>query len=322
MTKTKTSIQKVELKVDEPAKKVKKTYPKARKWCFTSFKKDINFTHIWEENKDIIRYLVVQGEVSPKTKKFHWQGYIQMFNQCRMRKLKLTFNDMAIHLETQRGTNEQASDYCKKIKSATGQKYEFGKPTTQGARNDLEHIKKLIDDGGDCLDVANDHFSDFIRYHSGIQKYKQLVEKKNRSANRDLTVELISGPTNTGKSHDVRAKYPDCYVIESGEKAEWWDGYCGEKVILFDDYSNDIKINRLLRLLDKYKCRLPIKGGFTWANWDKVFITTNLTQTEIHSNARTEHRTALFRRIDVITRKLDKGRGPECLDVSKGNTIL
>jgi len=287
----------------------KKSSPKGRKWCFTSYKKEINWKKIYQDNKDIARYIIVQGEITPTTNRFHWQGYIQMINQCRMRKLKLMFGDMAVHLELARGTADDNKEYCSKIRTSTGQKFEFGKAVSQGHRSDLESIKKCLDDGGGLLDVAQNYFSDFIRYHRGFQKYKELIDKKKRKENRNVHVKVLSGPTGCGKSYRSVGQNLDAYVIDFQNGNEWWDGYNGEETIIIEEYNNDLACTRMLRLLDCYRLRLPVKGGFTYANWKKIIITTNLKRDELHASARQVHRDALNRRISQWTDLYEVSRG-------------
>ena len=55
----------------------------SRNWCFTDFEL-LNFEQIYEENKDLIRYICVGNEICPKTKKKHKQGWIQFINKKRM----------------------------------------------------------------------------------------------------------------------------------------------------------------------------------------------------------------------------------------------
>ena len=56
----------------------------------------------------------------------------------------------------------------------------------------------------------------------------------------------------------------------------------------------------MLALLDGYQVRLNQKGTHSYANWNKVFITTNLKPDELHSEAKPAHRDALFRRITIV----------------------
>ena len=58
----------------------------------------------------------------------------------------------------------------------------------------------------------------------------------------------------------------------------------------------------MLNLLDGYRLRLPIKGGFTYAAWTKIFITSNQIS-EPYSMASIEHKAAFDRRISLRLRK-------------------
>ena len=202
-----------------------KTSPKARKWVFDIFymKKDefgkdtdipiieINWTDVYNKYKDIIRYLIVQKEVGDKNNRLHWQGYIQLYNQCRTRKIQSLTTDLKIKhfCEPARGSAQQNRDYCTKIRTSKNEIYEFGKAVSQGHRSDLEDIKKCLDDGGTLHDVANNHFGDFIRYHNGFRAYKAIVDRKNRQKRRTIEVELRYGDTGTGKTQGVLDKYGD-----------------------------------------------------------------------------------------------------------------
>ena len=85
-----------------------------------------------------------------------------------------------------------------------------------------------------------------------------------------------------------------------GTQLSWWQDYDGEKCICIDEYNNDVPIGEMLNLLDGYQLRLNVKGSHTYANWTKVYITTNLKLDELHANAKQAHRDALFRRITTI----------------------
>lgn len=292
------------------------------KMAFTLFKVDTDWEKIYLEFKEVIRYLIVNLEQCPDTGRKHWQGYIQFFKACRFAKFHKIVG-VKCHMEIQRGTTEDNMKYCSKLKTGLGKCLEFGKPTSQGLRNDLIAVKHMIDDGVKMYEVAQEHFGNYVRYHRGLEKYKGMFDKNQSSKRRDVKTTLLYGKTGTGKTKFVLDKYGDdnVFIMSFSNKAEWWDGYEGEHIILFDDYNNNFKIDRLLRLLDVYKCRLPVKCGFTWAKWHEVYITTNLLPEEIHENAKTEHRSALFRRIDNVVdcstcNFINIGNGTKCL----GNT--
>ena len=274
-------------------KEVKKQfYKQCRNWAFTDFKL-LDMNSLYHDNIDTIRYLCYGEEICPKTKKTHYQGWIQFVNKKTMGGVKRIFKSKCIHLEQMRSTELNNDKYCKKDNKFKT----FGKYKCQGERTDLEAIKHDIEIGKPMINIAKDYFSDFIRYKSGFIKYRELHLKKTTKEFRNVNVVLKTGKTNTNKTRSAVENNPDAYKIQ-GHSMKWWDGYEGEKTIIIDEYNNDIGITQLLSILDGYQLRLPIKGGFIYANWTKVIITTNLRT--LHSNAKEEHINALNRRINTI----------------------
>lgn len=265
----------------------KKKPGKQRNWCFTDFEM-LDWEAIYEENKDFLRYIGFGKETCPKTQRVHYQGWMQFKTQKRMTAIKKVARSKKLHLEPCYGSVEANEKYCRKDNNFKS----FGTFKCQGQRTDVEMMVKLIGEGKSTEEIASHNPSLYIQYHNGIGKYKQLIDKKLRSNFRKIEVIVLSGETGTGKTR--KAMEHAKYKIQ-GCALKWWDDYDGEECILIDEYSNDIKVTELLSILDGYQLRLPIKGGFTYANWTKVYITTNLK--EFHENAREVHRDALDRRI-------------------------
>ena len=165
----------------------------------------------------------------------------------------------------------------------------------QDERTDLNVLKKMIDKGKKIEDIANKDFRAFISYNRGFQTYKKIVDKRLRKDFRKVKVIHLHGKTETGKTRKaMEYSKEDTYKIQSNQM-KWWDGYEGEKTLVIDEYDNDVAITELLGILDGYQLRLPIKGSFTYANWDTVIITSNYRR--LHLNAKKNHRMALKRRI-------------------------
>ncbi len=174
-----------------------------------------------------------------------------------------------------------------------GQYHTMGEFITQGQRLDLEQMKKMIDEGGNLQQVADANMQIFCQYNRGINQYIQMQEKKQRKSFRAVEVIHLFGATGSGKTR-LAMEDGDPYKI-SASQLKWWDGYDGEETIVIDEYDNNVSITTLLGILDGYQLRLPIKGGFTYANWKKVYITSNYE--ELHINAKRLHKKALERRI-------------------------
>jgi len=275
------------------SKNKKQKFKQARNWAFTDFE-ILDYQEVYDKMKDIIRYICWGKEVCPKTQKIHYQGWIQFMNKKTLGGVKKILGSNKIHLESCRGNEFDNDKYCKKDNDFKT----LGKFTCQGYRTDIEEIKRKLDSGKGMYEIANNHFSDFIRYHSGFTKYAGLVAKEKTKKFRKVEVELISGTTGMGKTRKAVEAGDDYFKIQ-GDQLQWFDGYNMEKTLIIDEYSNNVRITQLLSLLDGYQLRLPIKGGFTYANWTKVIITTNLR--ELHGMANKEHMKALNRRITKRT---------------------
>ncbi len=259
-------------------------------WCFTDFEL-LDWGKIYEEDNDI-GYICWGKEICPKTKKEHYNGWIQFETKKKKRigGVKKMCHSKKIHVESCMGTVEQNDKYCKK----DGDWKTLGAFTTQGTRTDLMELKKIIDEGGTLREVANNSFSDFIKYNTGFQKYKKMIDQSLRKCFRKVKVIHIHGKTGTGKTRKAMSYSDDTYKIQ-GNAMKWWDGYDGEETLVIDEYDSQIPCTEILGILDGYQLRLPIKGSFTYANWKNIIITSNYKK--LHRNAKPMHRAALKRRI-------------------------
>nr|WAE42453.1 MAG: replication associated protein [Cressdnaviricota sp.] len=261
---------------------------KVRHYCMTFF------TEPTKEPLEAIRYAIYGEEKCPNTGKLHWQSYVELHKPMRMAAIKKLYNDKTVHIELRAGTREQARDYCKKDNKYT----EIGKWISgQGHRSDLESIVEQLTSGTKLSTIMMENPAVYCKYRNGLKDIAAEATKKKTTAFRKVEVTLLTGPTGCGKT---RAAMEEASYKIDGADLKWWQDYDGDDVILIDEYDNNLPITALLTLLDGYTKRLDVKGTHTYANWTKVYITTNLKEHEIHSNAKPAHRAALFRRITEI----------------------
>jgi len=89
----------------------------------------------------------------------------------------------------------------------------------------------------------------------------------------------------------------------------WFSGYTGQKTLILDDFDSMFcSLPFLKRLLDKYKLKVEIKGGFAWACWTTVVITSNRAPCMWYEDTATVHYkpediNALKRRIHEIRKQ-------------------
>lgn len=265
----------------------------SKNWCCTDFEL-LDWKKIFEKNKNTIRYVCWGKEECPKTKRKHYQCWLQLTKKKTLGGVKKLLNTKKIHLEACLGSEYDNEKYCQK----DGKYSCLGKFIKRGQRTDLEELKELIKEGCSLEYIVENYFTLWCRYRRGILAAKQIYDKKAAKEWRDVVVEYVYGDTGTGKT-TYGAKEAD-YIIDGSDLC-WWDEYDGEETICIDEYNNDIGITVMLKLLDGHPKRLPVKGGFTWARWKRVIITSNLSPEELHPNAKEKHRAALFRRINKLT---------------------
>lgn len=232
-------------------------------------------------------------EVAPNSGNTHWQGFLQLPDGVRKNivQLKRYLEVDRVYFAMMRGTYAQNEAYCSK----DGECHQFGEWRQNGRPVTYAEYFAWITESQPTLEEAIEKNPVlYSRYRNGVRDLIGVQQKKRAKADRPTTVMVFSGPTGTGKTREAM-RWAGYKINGSGLK--WWDGYANEDCILIDDYNNDLKVNDLLTLLDRYPQRLPIKGSHTWAAWRCVIITTNLTKEEFHAQAKPRHREALMRRI-------------------------
>ncbi len=265
-----------------------------------------------------VTYCIMGYEGVGKTP--HIQGFTQVAKACRWTKLNKLLPGGAVkkakrtaeqkrwqgwHWENKvrNSTNEEARDYCKK----EGDWEEWGEfsGSKQGRRTDLVDVAELIATGADKATIFKAHPSAFLKYRSNIVQTIGDLQEESALQRGTLEVIVLWGPTGLGKTHMALESAPKGTVyMQHGEdlKKGWWPGYKGETTLVLDDWTpSSCSVSTMLKLLDKYKCVLAVKGAHSWAAWTTVYITTNLQWPEdIYTGARPAHRAALFRRVTQV----------------------
>jgi len=216
-------------------------------------------------------YLVFGYEKCPDTGRPHLQGYLEWDNPHSILKFKKTISDK-LHCEERRGTALQASNYCKYDdypENKVPNKYEeFGQLSNQGNRTDWKQAVEQVRQGIP-IDEIIDAQPQLV---PAMRSLELLKVRQLKPLNRPVEVIVIWGDAGTGKSRWAYDNYPDLY---SKPPTKWWDGYTGQKTVLLDDFYGYIPYSELLNVLDRYPFHAEVKGGYVWAQWTTVIITSN-----------------------------------------------
>lgn len=271
--------------------------PRAKRWVFTVNNYTEEHVELYstlvEENDDVL-YLGFGKEEGAQNGTPHLQGLVVL--KRRLRRRQLTQLLPHAHVEVMRGSFEQAKEYCQK--DGEFEEYGVAPLAGQGQRTDLIALKRSLDENINMRAVADEHFSPFLKYQRGINAYRLL---KAPMRNWQPSVIVYWGRTGAGKTRAVMDNLvspEDCYVHPGGQ---WFDGYDSHPIVLFDDYGgSEFKLTYLLKLLDRYPMRVPVKGGFVSWVPHEIYITSNRGPLLWYENAHEEHNSAMQRRFTNV----------------------
>lgn len=255
-------------------------------WCFTINNwTQLEYDAIIKYNFD---YLIIGKEVGENGTP-HLQGYCRKNTQVRFKALVKLMP--RAHIECARGDADDNIKYCSK----DGDFEEIGeRPKGQGKRTDLDLVKETIKKTGkirDVVDIATNLQQ--IKIAEMIIKY--IEPKRDWKPN----VIWIYGKSGTGKSRRAYEMLPEAFR-KSNSTRQWWDGYDAHSDVIIDDvkFEDQKYYLSLLELLDRYECRIQVKGGTRQFLAKQIVLTSLWSPADLFSIY--EGAVELIRRIDQI----------------------
>lgn len=159
-------------------------------------------------------------------------------------------------IEIARGNEDQALEYIQKEDEDVYISGNIG--TKQGQRTDIDKAIELVKEKG-LETVAEELPRQFVYYHRGLSALQARLIPP-RSAAPRVTVRW--GTTGTGKSYCARESMGhERYYVWGPEMGKWFDGYEGHSNVIMEEFRGQLPFGMLLRLLDRYDCRVEYKGG-------------------------------------------------------------
>jgi len=283
----------------------------ARNWCFTL--NNASFNAPTTDSAPEVRYMVWQEEKGLEGTT-HLQGYVELVKPMRMQAVKRVLGINGAHLETRKGTRDQARDYCMKEETRVSGPWEYGEWSSsgQGRRSDLISACKILEDSGLPTLIAS-HPEVFVKYHRGLQALQFYKDKERSQKLRTVRTYVIWGATGVGKTH--AAMVMDCPKFKLDMSANgstlWWDGYQSEPVLVVDDFYGWVPFGKLLNLLDIYPLRLDVKGAHAWAAWEVIIITSNKPPEDWYHQLTENQKAALERRLTQVYYVTDRSEVPD-----------
>lgn len=204
----------------------------------------------------------------------HLQGYLEFSSPVKFTTLNKMLEQN--HNVPRYGTAKDASNYCKKGEQPKAEwkalkekgpnwglnaiVTEWGEMTEQGNRTDLSAAAEMIKSGKRMRDVAEELPVQYVKFHKGLRALKcELVEPRNEKP------ECICfwGPSEHGKSQAAREYFaePQLAYKWHPQCEKWFDGYEGQKEVLFEEFRGQLPLSYILSLTDRYDSKVQFKGG-------------------------------------------------------------
>lgn len=263
---------------------------RSRAWCFTwnNYDND-SFASLCELGPT---YVICGYEIGESGTE-HIQGFIYFKNGKSFNSLSSSIQEA--HWEQARNI-EASINYCKKDNN-----YEdYGTPPSQGKRTDLLNMIHDIEDTG-LNNAILLNPAVFIKYPRGITEYSRILQSDLVGSIRQRKVYWFFGPTGCGKTFAAISKSKGTRVWIHAGNPNWFDGYDGQSVAIFDDFRYDAgwRYNDILRYTDERRILVPIKGSHTLWEPTKIIFTTPFSVDRTFESVN-ENLDQLFRRIHKI----------------------
>lgn len=255
--------------------------------------------------KGQVRFIAWGRETCPESGRLHNQMYMYFHNPkswtgANLKKFGKMFGPKHCHVSPKRGSVPANEAYCSKEAHLE----KMGDEPRPGMRGDIDEAVKKIIDGqltSDEICIENPYF--FHQYGRTFDRAEAIALRKKW---RNWMTEGIwyTGPTGCGKSHTVFKDYnPETHYIKNLNE-DWWDGYKGQEIVIFNEFRGSVKFSELLDLVDKWPKTVK------WRNKEsvpflakKVIITSIKHPMECYENVVDEPWEQFFRRFKIVKLK-------------------
>lgn len=149
----------------------------------------------------------------------------------------------------------------------------------------------------------------FTQFYIRSQELIQLnLSKKYAEESRKLKVYYLYGDTGTGKTYYVQQTHGAknvCRITTYRKQGNgvYFDGYCGQPVLVFEEFAGQVPIEEMLNYLDIYPINLPARYADKVACYTTVYLTSNLPLYQQYTDIQREKPktwSAFLRRIHEI----------------------
>lgn len=230
----------------------------------------------------------------------HIQGVFQFQESKTFKTLRKYFKNN--HIERIHDF-KKAIEYCKKENDYM----EFGELVKQGQRTDIEAFTNAIIAGYSDLELLMEFPSQTQRFLNNIDKIRQMVltEYYQKNLRHNLKVVFMSGDAGVGKTRYIYDRHNITDIYRVSDYKNPFDNYKGQKILVLDEYNNQLNIQLLLNILDIYPLLLPARYNDKWACYEQVYVISNYDFDDLFSYYEESIYRAIRRRFTLITERMN-----------------
>lgn len=290
---------------------------RVRNWCFTVQNPTpvvrAYYGHLLGKPRSaLLDYFIFQEEQGTDADGTHLQGYAEFRRPVRLSRVQAVFG-RGCHCEVRRGSQAQCIAYCKKAETRVqgGLSGEWGMPKAPRGRTKsrVRTCARAIQEGA-TMDQVREEFPGVMLQHGAHVLDAYLRGLGNRDWAMDVVI--LVGPTGSGKSTTAKAENEGAYHCPWPTGGRWWwPMYEGEFCVILDEFRHQIKMDVMLKLLDRHPMGLEAKGRSFRMVSKKLVITTNIDPCNWYTGVNLDVLAPLQRRIREFGRIFDMDGVPE-----------
>lgn len=229
----------------------------------------------------------------------HTHIYFVCKNAVAFSRVKTLF--AKAHIEVAHGTSQENRDYIRKEgKYADSDKKEtnlidtfeeYGvMPLDKSSKNETvsEIVLQMIEDGCSNAEIIRAYPSYMTKIQHLDKARQTLLDDEQKCSSRNLKVTYISGCSGINKTSDIAMEHGRSNIYEVPNYEHPFDGYQGEKVIIFKNFHSSLPLNDMLYYLDGSSCKLPARYIDKTACFTDVYITSDTPLNEQYTFVRRE----------------------------------
>jgi len=210
-----------------------------------------------------IQYIIYGVEKGEKGTP-HFQGYIELQKRVAFDVVKRAINNS--HIESRRGSQQQAIEYCRKEGTFTNGEV----PRIKAIVRIYNLLKRALESNSSIKTLLD---SDLEINSHGLRLAERLLRYTDTPRDYEPQVIWLWGKTGTGKTRTAVSLLPDAYFKSNGG-GKWWPNYDGEEDVIIDDLrSATYPFLELLGMTDRYPYTIEDKGTIRQFKARRIIIT-------------------------------------------------